>query len=145
MLTSARTKLACPPAASTIETVSWPPSASTSATTTLAPSRLNTSADARPMPLAAPVTTATFPSKAPMGGTLPAARRRRWARRRARWRRQVLSHAGGGRLRGRHRAHGRGVDPVVAPAHAPPAGSPDVVVVVLDDVGFADLGCFGSA
>jgi len=27
----------------------------------------------------------------------------------------------------------------------PPAGSPDVVVVVLDDVGFADLGCFGSA
>jgi arylsulfatase len=27
----------------------------------------------------------------------------------------------------------------------PPAGSPDVVLIVLDDVGFADLGCFGSA
>jgi arylsulfatase len=27
---------------------------------------------------------------------------------------------------------------------APPAGSPDVVIIVLDDVGFADLGCFGS-
>ncbi len=27
----------------------------------------------------------------------------------------------------------------------PAAGSPDVVVMVLDDVGFADLGCFGSA
>ena len=26
----------------------------------------------------------------------------------------------------------------------PPAGSPDVVIIVLDDVGFADLGCFGS-
>jgi arylsulfatase len=27
----------------------------------------------------------------------------------------------------------------------PAAGSPDVVIVVLDDVGFADLGCYGSA
>ncbi len=26
----------------------------------------------------------------------------------------------------------------------PPAGSPDVVIIVLDDVGFGDLGCFGS-
>jgi arylsulfatase len=26
----------------------------------------------------------------------------------------------------------------------PPSGSPDVVIVVLDDVGFSDLGCFGS-
>ncbi|MGZ4693586.1 MAG: arylsulfatase [Acidimicrobiales bacterium] len=29
-------------------------------------------------------------------------------------------------------------------ANRPPAGSPNVVVVVLDDVGFADLGCYGS-
>ena len=26
----------------------------------------------------------------------------------------------------------------------PPAGAPNVVVVVLDDLGFAQLGCFGS-
>jgi arylsulfatase A-like enzyme len=26
----------------------------------------------------------------------------------------------------------------------PPAGSPNVVVIVLDDVGFAQLGCYGS-
>lgn len=27
---------------------------------------------------------------------------------------------------------------------APPAGAPDVVVILVDDLGFADLGCFGS-
>ncbi|TCO50308.1 arylsulfatase [Kribbella antiqua] len=31
-----------------------------------------------------------------------------------------------------------------APVQAPPASAPNVVYVVLDDVGFADLGCFGS-
>jgi len=30
------------------------------------------------------------------------------------------------------------------PARRPPAGAPNVVLVVLDDVGFAQLGCFGS-
>ena len=30
-----------------------------------------------------------------------------------------------------------------APAR-PPAGAPNVVFVVQDDVGFADLGCYGS-
>src|SRR6478672_10853055 len=30
------------------------------------------------------------------------------------------------------------------PAHRAPAGSPNVMVVVLDDVGFAQLGCYGS-
>jgi arylsulfatase len=30
------------------------------------------------------------------------------------------------------------------PAPAPPPGAPNVVLVVLDDVGFAQLGCFGS-
>src|SRR5271169_3941497 len=30
------------------------------------------------------------------------------------------------------------------PVPAPPPGAPNVVVVVLDDVGFAQLGCFGS-
>src|SRR5919206_1635569 len=29
-------------------------------------------------------------------------------------------------------------------AARPPAGAPNVVFVVLDDVGFADLGCYGS-
>jgi arylsulfatase A-like enzyme len=31
------------------------------------------------------------------------------------------------------------------PYPRPPAGAPNVVVIVLDDVGFAQLGCFGSA
>src|SRR4051812_28748683 len=30
------------------------------------------------------------------------------------------------------------------PSPRPPAGTPNVVLVVLDDVGFAQLGCFGS-
>src|SRR5215475_11740965 len=30
------------------------------------------------------------------------------------------------------------------PRTRPPAGAPNVVLVVLDDVGFAQLGCFGS-
>src|SRR6478672_11090019 len=30
------------------------------------------------------------------------------------------------------------------PAHRAPAGAPNVLVVVLDDVGFAQLGCYGS-
>lgn len=31
------------------------------------------------------------------------------------------------------------------PYPRPPAGAPNVVIIVLDDVGFAQLGCFGSA
>jgi hypothetical protein len=38
------------------------------ATTTLAPSRPNAGAVARPMPVLAPVTNATFPSKRPVTG-----------------------------------------------------------------------------
>src|SRR5438477_10552161 len=34
--------------------------------------------------------------------------------------------------------------PSFAPLPAPPAGAPNVVVIVLDDLGFAQLGCFGS-
>src|SRR5580692_11660065 len=41
-----------------------------SATTTLAPSRAKTWADARPIPMAAPVTTATFPSRDPIAVTV---------------------------------------------------------------------------
>ena len=37
-----------------------------------------------------------------------------------------------------------GLDAVVATGSDSPAGAPNVVVVVLDDVGFAQLGCFGS-
>src|ERR1700747_2960496 len=56
----------------------------------------------------------------------------------------------------RDAASGPGVSgPVIGPTIAeavpswrapprPPHGSPDVVVVVLDDVGFAQLGCYGS-
>ena len=35
-------------------------------------------------------------------------------------------------------------EPSFAPAPRPPAGAPNVVVIVLDDLGFAQLGCFGS-
>jgi arylsulfatase A-like enzyme len=30
------------------------------------------------------------------------------------------------------------------PRHEPPAGAPDVVVILLDDLGFSDFGCFGA-
>ncbi|NDE59887.1 MAG: arylsulfatase, partial [Acidimicrobiia bacterium] len=36
------------------------------------------------------------------------------------------------------------VVPHVVPYSTPPAGAPNVVVIVLDDVGFGQLGCFGS-
>src|SRR5437899_10374863 len=62
-VTSHRTASARPPCASIMRAVSWLPCSDTSATTTLAPSWANASAAARPMPLAAPVTNATFPVK----------------------------------------------------------------------------------
>ena len=34
--------------------------------------------------------------------------------------------------------------PEFAPRPTPPAGAPNVVVIVLDDLGFGQLGCFGS-
>src|SRR5688572_11892772 len=34
--------------------------------------------------------------------------------------------------------------PYWPPEPSPPAGAPNVMIVVLDDVGFAQLGCFGS-
>jgi arylsulfatase len=34
--------------------------------------------------------------------------------------------------------------PAFAPHRRPPAGAPNVVLIVLDDLGFAQLGCFGS-
>jgi arylsulfatase A-like enzyme len=34
--------------------------------------------------------------------------------------------------------------PVFAPLPRPPAGAPNVVVIMLDDLGFGQLGCFGS-
>lgn len=36
-------------------------------------------------------------------------------------------------------------EPAFVGYQRPPAGAPNVVVIVLDDVGFAQLGCFGSA
>ncbi len=38
----------------------------------------------------------------------------------------------------------RSSEPWWPPVPAPPEGAPDVVLIVLDDVGFAQLGCFGS-
>src|SRR5688572_27120833 len=35
--------------------------------------------------------------------------------------------------------------PYWPPEPSPPAGAPNVMIVVLDDVGFAQLGCFGSS
>src|SRR3954453_2324743 len=59
-VTSARTNR--PPTSSAC---AWPPASSRSATTTCAPSPANRRAPARPMPLAAPVMTATLPSSLP--------------------------------------------------------------------------------
>src|SRR5947209_6775984 len=64
-VTSHRTATARPPCSSIMRAVSWLPCSDMSAATTLAPSRANASAAARPMPLAAPVTNATFPPKLP--------------------------------------------------------------------------------
>src|SRR4051794_12415317 len=61
-----RTASARPPCSSIRRAVSWLPCSDTSAATTLAPSRANASAAARPMPLAAPVTNATFPENRPL-------------------------------------------------------------------------------
>src|SRR6266508_5275954 len=58
--TSAWTKRALPPADPICSTVSRPPASATSATTTLAPSRAKRSAASRPMPLPAPVISATL-------------------------------------------------------------------------------------
>src|SRR5215217_7684349 len=63
LVTSHATATAWPPACSIRRAVSSTPSAAMSATTTPAPSRANARAAARPMPLVAPVTKATFPSK----------------------------------------------------------------------------------
>ncbi len=41
-------------------------------------------------------------------------------------------------------AHHRRVDPGVPDRPPPKPGAPNVVVIVLDDLGFAQLGCFGS-
>ena len=38
----------------------------------------------------------------------------------------------------------RDSEPWWPPVPTPPAGAPNVVLVVLDDVGFAQLGCYGS-
>jgi arylsulfatase len=38
----------------------------------------------------------------------------------------------------------RDSEPWWAPEPAPPAGAPNVILLVLDDVGFAQLGCYGS-
>jgi arylsulfatase len=38
----------------------------------------------------------------------------------------------------------RSSTPAFDPHPKPPAGAPNVVLVVLDDLGFAQLGCFGS-
>src|SRR6266508_5267633 len=58
--TSAWTKRALPPADPICSTVSRPPASATSATTTLAPSLAKRSAASRPMPLPAPVISATL-------------------------------------------------------------------------------------
>ena len=53
------------PSSSIIRAVSWLSWSDTSASTTLAPSRAKASAVVRPMPLPAPVTNATLPTKLP--------------------------------------------------------------------------------
>src|SRR5687767_4678906 len=60
LATSARSAVAVPPACWTSRTVSCAAFSLRSTATTLAPSRANSSADSRPMPLPAPVMTATL-------------------------------------------------------------------------------------
>ena len=64
--TSVRTKTASPPAACISPATCRPPASSTSAMQTEAPSRARTSAVARPMPEAAPVTMAAVPATLPV-------------------------------------------------------------------------------
>src|SRR5205085_4429037 len=61
-LTSSTQPCAVPPAAVISSTTAWTRSAPRSVTATLAPSSANRWAVARPMPLAAPVTSAVFPA-----------------------------------------------------------------------------------
>ena len=49
-----------------------------------------------------------------------------------------------GDFRGRIGRYHWEAEPYWPPPARPPAGAPNVLVVVLDDVGFAQLGCFGS-
>ena len=70
-LTSQVIEMACPPASFISETVSAAPSAPRSATATRAPSFAKRTAAARPMPRAAPVTRATFPSSMPPARACP--------------------------------------------------------------------------
>ena len=65
LVTSVRTNMPSPPPFLTIPRVSIPPSSSTSDRITFAPSLANKTPDARPIPLPAPVTSATFPSSMP--------------------------------------------------------------------------------
>src|SRR5262245_30210255 len=67
--TSMRAKRAEPPAASISATAARPPPSSMSQTSTRAPSRARRLAVARPMPDAAPVTSADFPCTSPPDGT----------------------------------------------------------------------------
>src|ERR1700761_2032457 len=62
-VTSVRKAIASPPACTISCAVCSPASPFSSATTTFAPSAANSLAEARPIPVPAPVTTATFPSR----------------------------------------------------------------------------------
>src|SRR5206468_324195 len=64
---------ACPPAAVIPPATARPPSSTASATTTAAPSSAKSRAAIAPMPLPAPVMTATFPSNLPTAPPRPAA------------------------------------------------------------------------
>src|SRR5262245_45516605 len=72
--TLARTNVASPPAPRTARTASDPARSSTSVITTFAPSPAKSCAAARPIPLPAPVISATLPSSRPV--TMPAFRSR---------------------------------------------------------------------
>src|SRR3954451_17216358 len=81
-VTSQATKSASPPASRIVRTVSSPPARSTSATITAAPSCAKRMAQARPMPLAAPVTRPALPCTRPaMAATLDQGRGAGWCRR----------------------------------------------------------------
>ena len=56
----------------------------------------------------------------------------------------LIEYTPGTPVPGRHRPHGGRVEPGLAGAGRAEAGAPNVLFIVLDDIGYGQLGCFGG-